>query len=41
MTTILSKHSHHSAFMRSSWSSALLLILVGLLTLATSCSDDD
>ena len=41
MTTIQSKHSHHSAFMRSSWSSALLLILVGLLTLATSCSDDD
>ena len=27
--------------MRSGWSSALLLILVGLLTLATSCSDDD
>lgn len=27
--------------MRSSWNSALLLILVGLLTLATSCSDDD
>lgn len=27
--------------MRSSWSSALLLILVGLLTLATSCSDDE
>ena len=27
--------------MRSSWSSALLFILVGLLTLATSCSDDD
>ena len=27
--------------MRSSWISALLLILVGLLTLATSCSDDD
>ena len=41
MTTIQSKHSHHSAFMRSGWSSALLLILVGLLTLATSCSDDD
>ena len=41
MTTIQSKHSHHSAFMRSSWNSALLLILVGLLTLATSCSDDD
>ncbi len=41
MTTIQSKHSHHSAFMRSSWISALLLILVGLLTLATSCSDDD
>lgn len=33
MTTIQSKHSHHSAFMRSGWSSALLLILVGLLTL--------
>ena len=41
MTTIQSKHSHHSAFMRSGWSSALFLILVGLLTLATSCSDDD
>ena len=41
MTTIQSKHSHHSAFMRSGWSSALLLVLVGLLTLATSCSDDD
>ena len=41
MTTIQSKHSHHSAFMRSGWSSALLFILVGLLTLATSCSDDD
>ena len=41
MTTIQSKHSHHSAFMRSGWSTALLLILVGLLTLATSCSDDD
>ena len=41
MTTIQSKHSHHSAFMRSGWSSALLLILVGFLTLATSCSDDD
>lgn len=41
MTTIQSKHSHHSAFMRSSWSTALLLILVGLLTLATSCSDDE
>ena len=41
MTTIQSKHSHHSAFMRSGWNSALLLILVGLLTLATSCSDDD
>ena len=27
--------------MRSRWSSALLFILVGLLTLATSCSDDD
>ena len=27
--------------MRSGWNSALLLILVGLLTLATSCSDDD
>ena len=27
--------------MRSGWSSALLFILVGLLTLATSCSDDD
>lgn len=27
--------------MRSGWSSALLLILVGFLTLATSCSDDD
>ena len=27
--------------MRSGWSSALLLVLVGLLTLATSCSDDD
>jgi len=27
--------------MRSSWSTALLLILVGLLTLATSCSDDE
>ena len=41
MTTIQSKHSHHSAFVRSGWSSALLLILVGFLTLATSCSDDD
>lgn len=41
MTTIQSRHSHHSAFVRSSWSSALLLVLVGLLTLATSCSDDD
>ncbi len=41
MTTIQPKHSHHSAFMRSGWNSALLLILVGLLTLATSCSDDD
>ncbi len=41
MTTIQSRHSHHSAFMRSGWSSALLFILVGLLTLATSCSDDD
>ncbi len=41
MTTIQSKHSHHSAFMWSRWSSALLFILVGLLTLATSCSDDD
>ena len=41
MTTIQSKHSHHSAFMRSGWSSALLFILVGLLTLATSCSDDE
>lgn len=41
MTTIQSKHSHHSAFMRSGWSSALLFVLVGLLTLATSCSDDD
>ena len=41
MTTIQSNHSHHSAFMRSGWSTALLLILVGLLTLATSCSDDD
>ena len=41
MTTIQSNHSHHSAFMRSGWSSALLLILVGLLTLATSCSDDE
>lgn len=41
MTTIQPKHSHHSAFMRSGWSSALLFILVGLLTLATSCSDDD
>ena len=41
MTTIQSNHSHHSAFMRSGWNSALLLILVGLLTLATSCSDDD
>ena len=41
MTTIQSKHSHHSAFMRSGWNSALLLILVGFLTLATSCSDDD
>ncbi len=27
--------------MRSRWSSALLFVLVGLLTLATSCSDDD
>lgn len=27
--------------MRSGWSTALLLILVGLLTWATSCSDDD
>lgn len=27
--------------MRSSWSSAFLFILVGLLTLATSCSDDE
>ena len=27
--------------MRSGWSSALLFVLVGLLTLATSCSDDD
>ena len=27
--------------MRNGWSSALLLILVGLLTLATSCSDDE
>ena len=27
--------------MRSGWNSALLFILVGLLTLATSCSDDD
>ncbi len=27
--------------MRSGWNSALLLILVGFLTLATSCSDDD
>ena len=41
MTTIQSKHSHHSAFLRSGWNSALLFILVGLLTLATSCSDDD
>ena len=41
MTTIQSKHSHHLAFMRSGWSTALLLILVGLLTWATSCSDDD
>ena len=41
MTTIQSKHSHHSAFVRSRWSSALLFVLVGLLTLATSCSDDD
>lgn len=41
MTTIQSRHPHHSAFMRSGWSSALLFILVGLLTLATSCSDDD
>ena len=41
MTTIQSKHSHHSAFMRSGWSLALLLILVGLLTFATSCSDDE
>ncbi len=41
MTTIQSKHSHHSAFMRSGWSSALLFILVSLLTLATSCSDDE
>lgn len=41
MTTIQSKHPHHSAFMRSRWSSALLFVLVGLLTLATSCSDDD
>lgn len=41
MTTIQSKHSHHSAFVRSGWSTALLFILVGLLTLATSCSDDD
>ena len=41
MTTIQSKHSHHSAFMRSGWSAALLFVLVGLLTLATSCSDDD
>ena len=41
MTTIQSKHSHHSAFVRSGWSSALLFVLVGLLTLATSCSDDD
>ena len=41
MTTIQSKHSHHSAFMRSGWNSALLLVLVGFLTLATSCSDDE
>ena len=27
--------------MRSGWSAALLFVLVGLLTLATSCSDDD
>ena len=27
--------------MRSGWSTALLFVLVGLLTLATSCSDDD
>lgn len=41
MTTIQTRHPHHSAFMRSGWSTALLLILVGLLTLATSCSDDE
>ena len=41
MTTIQSKHSHPSTFLQSGWSSALLFILVSLLTLTTSCSDDD
>ena len=41
MTTIQSKHLHPSTFLQSGWSSALLFVLVSLLTLTTSCSDDD
>lgn len=41
MTTLQSKRLHSSASWKSGWNSMLLFVLLGLLTLATSCSDDD
>ena len=36
-----STHLHSSALLLNGWRSVLLLMLVGFLTLTTSCSDDD
>ena len=41
MTKFQSKRSYYSASLQSGWRSALLLVLVSLLTLTASCSDDD
>ena len=41
MTKLQSKRSYHSALLQSGWRSALLLVLVSLLTLTAACSDDD
>lgn len=41
MTKFQSKRSYYSASLQSGWRSVLLLVLVSLLTLTASCSDDD
>ncbi len=41
MTSFQARSSNHSASSQTCWRSVFFLVLVGLLTLATSCSKDD